>query len=172
MARKVVFKIKQKRRRKGLTDPSKRLALLKSGKTRLVVRTSTNKCVCQAVEYSANGDKTIANATSLELKKYGYKGHNGNASACYLTGYLIGKKAGAKKVKECILDIGLRTPVHGSNAFAALKGAIDAGLIVPHESEAFPEEERILKPTVKEAKNEIDKGIKPARPKKEGKAKK
>lgn len=165
MAHKVIFKVKKKRRRMGVTKSPKRLALLKSEKPRLVVRTSSNKCVCQIIEYIPEGDKTIANATSLELKKYGYKGHNGNATASYLTGYLIGKKAAEKKIKECVLDIGIRTPIHGSNAFAALKGAVDAGLSLPHDKTAFPKEEMIMKPTAKETKAEMDKGIKPARPK-------
>ncbi|NYZ79991.1 50S ribosomal protein L18 [Candidatus Micrarchaeota archaeon] len=171
MSHTVIFKTKAKRRREGKTNSSKRLELLKSIHPRLVVRTTANKCVCQIVEYSPAGDKNLANATSLELKKYGYKGHNGNAAASYLTGYLIAKKAASKKIKECVLDIGLRTPVHGSNAFAALKGAVDAGLIVAHSKEAFPKDERMMKPTVKEAKAEMDKGIKPARPKQKPTAK-
>ena len=42
-----------------------------------------------------------------------------------------------------MLDIGFHTPVHGSTVFAVLKGALDAGLKVPHSEEALPSEDRI-----------------------------
>ena len=46
-------------------------------------------------------------------------------------------------VEYAILDIGLRSPIKGSKIFAALKGAVDAGLEVPHGDFIFPEDERI-----------------------------
>ena len=160
MAHKTIYKVKSKRRRQGITNKEKRLGLLRSGKPRMVVRVNANKVTCQIVDYVPKGDVTKVNTTSLELKNYGYKGHNGNAAAAYLTGYLCGKKAAAKNVKEAVLDIGLRTPVLGSNAFAALKGAVDAGLDIPLEETAFPKEEHYMKETVKETKETMDKGIK------------
>ena len=154
MAHKTIYKVKHKRRRQGKTNKEKRLALVKSGKPKLTVRITNNKIVCQIIKYNPKGDETLVNTTSLELKNYGYKGHNGNKTAAYLTGYLCSKKAQDKKIKEAVFDIGLRTPVHKSNAFAALKGAVEAGLQIPHDSKIFPETK------ADEIKAEIDKGIK------------
>jgi len=144
MSRKTTYKVKMKRRREGRTDYAKRLNLLKSEKNRLVVRISNNKVVAQIVKYSEKGDETLVNTTSLELKKYGYKGHTGNVCASYLTGLLCGKKAVGKNLKGAVLDIGIHTPVKGSNVFAVLKGAIDAGMEIAHDKGALPSDERVL----------------------------
>lgn len=137
------FKLKFRRRRIGKTNHRKRLNLLKSKLPRLVVRVTRNNIIAQIVEYDVKGDRTLVNTTSLELKKYGWYGHNGNCPAAYLTGLLCGKKALAKNIKEAVLDIGHKTPVKGSNVFAVLKGAIDAGMKIPHDSSCFPDEDRI-----------------------------
>ena len=47
------------------------------------------------------------------------------------------------KIKEAILDIGLRSPIKGSIDYAALKGAVDGGLAIPHSKEVLPSEKRI-----------------------------
>jgi large subunit ribosomal protein L18 len=164
MAHKTTFKVKEKRRRLGITNKEKRLGLLKSGKPRMVARLSNSKATCQIIEYLPEGDKTLVNTTSLELKNYGYAGHCGNVKAAYLTGYLCAKKAMSKGIKEAILDIGLRTPVSGSNVFSALKGAIDAGLEMPAEEKAFPAAERLE--GVDSVKSVIDQGLKTKAPKK------
>jgi len=137
------FGQKLRRRKEGRTDYGKRLALLKSGKDRLVVRVLTRQVVAQVISYKEKGDVIKAAATSLELRKYGWTGATGNAPAAYLTGMLIGYEAKSKGIGECVFDIGLHTPVKGSNVFAALKGAVDAGLAVPHSPECFPTEGRI-----------------------------
>lgn len=136
------YEVKFRRRREGKTDYSGRLALLKSGEKRLVVRRKNSQIIAQIVEYEPMGDKMVVNTTSLELKKYGYKGHAGNACAAYLTGFLCGRKALKKGVKEAVLDIGRHSPVRGSNVFAALGGAVDAGIKIPHSDEIVPNEER------------------------------
>ena len=51
--------------------------------------------------------------------------------------------AAADMVFRTTLDMGLATPVKGSRIYAALKGAIDAGLNIPASEEAFPSQERI-----------------------------
>ncbi len=132
--------VKYKRRRKGLTNYQKRLRLLKSGKLRFVVRKSNNSTICQIIEYAPNGDKTLISFSSNQLKKYGYKGHTGNIPAAYLAGYVCGLKAIKKGIKEAILDTGLYNLTKGSRIYAALKGAIDAGLNIPHSEEIFPQE--------------------------------
>jgi large subunit ribosomal protein L18 len=46
-------------------------------------------------------------------------------------------------VTEAILDIGLHARGPGSRVFAVAKGAIDAGMNVPHDDSALPTKERI-----------------------------
>ena len=137
------YRVRLRRIREGKTRYSKRLKLVKSGKPRLVVRRFANNIVVQVIEFRPEGDRTLASATSADLKRLGWKGHGGNIPAAYLVGYLAAKRALAKGVKEAVLDIGFATPVMGSAPFAALKGAVDAGLSVPHSEVAFPPEERI-----------------------------
>ena len=133
------YKVQYRRRRKGLTDYKKRLKLLKSGIPRLVVRISNNSAICQIVEYLPDGDKTILSASSLLLKKYGYKGHSGNIPAAYLTGLMCGLKAVKKGVKKVILDTGLYNLTKGSRVYSVLKGVIDSGLDVPYNEKVLPQ---------------------------------
>ena len=121
-----------RRRKEQRTDYHQRLRLLKSGQPRLVVRLSNSSITCQIVLHDPKGDKTIASATSFELRKHGWKGNTGNMPAAYLTGYLCGHKAKKKGTKEAIMDMGLHHSVKGSRIYSALKGAIDAGLTIPH----------------------------------------
>ena len=137
------YRVKFRRIREGRTRYSKRLKLVKCGKPRLVVRKTANNVIVQVVEFRPEGDHVIASASAADLKRLGWKGHGGNIPAAYLIGFLAAKRAIAKGVKEAILDIGFATPVHGSAPFAALKGAIDAGLNIPAGEEAFPSEGRI-----------------------------
>lgn len=160
MARGVKFKVKFRRRREGRTNFRRRLALLKSKKPRLVARVLGNSIIAQIIEYSPKGDRTIVNAPSFELKKYGWKGHNGNLGAAYLAGYLCGAKAKEKKIHEAVFDLGLHTPVSGSNVFGVLKGALDAGLTIPHDKKNLPSDERIMgKGNIAEVKEKITKGL-------------
>jgi len=132
-----------RRKRKGLTDYKKRIRMLMSSKPRLVVRKGSKKIVAQIVEYGEKGDVIRAAATSIELKKKGWNYNPGNIASAYLTGLTIGKKAMKNGVKEAILDIGLYTPKKGSKIFAVLKGAVDAGLTIPHSEDKLPDEKRI-----------------------------
>lgn len=132
-----------RRRREQRTDYKQRLRLLKSRKPRLVIRASVNSITCQIVLHDSKGDRTLVSASSLELKKHGWKGHTGNLPAAYLTGFLCGQKAKKQKVKEAILDMGLHISVKGSRIYASLKGAIDSGLDIPHSAEILPPEDRI-----------------------------
>lgn len=136
------YRVPLRRRREGKTDYRKRLKLLLSGKPRLVVRLTNRRVICQVMQYNPKGDITIASADSLELQRMGWKG-GANTSAAYLVGYLCAKKALKAGVKEAVLDIGLHTPTKGSRMFAALKGALDAGLNIPHDPEVLPSEDRI-----------------------------
>lgn len=118
------YRVPLRRRREQKTDFRLRLALLKSGKPRLVLRKSSNNMHAQLVEFNPKGDKVLFEATAIELKKQGWKGHTGNTASAYLTGYLLGKKAGEK---EAVVDFGLQYP-HSRRLMAAVKGAIDAGM--------------------------------------------
>ncbi len=137
------FTLGYRRKREGKTDYRKRLKLLLSKKPRLVVRRSLKHIWAQVIEYSKNGDRVLAYAHSSELKKLGWKGNLNNIPASYLCGYLIGRKALAKNIGECIFDLGRYSSVKGTAVYAVLKGAIDAGLKIPADNLVFPSDERI-----------------------------
>ena len=143
MAWKPTYNVSFRRRLEGKTNYQKRLALMKSGKAKLVVRKSNARITLELMEMQRQGDKVIVSADTRELKKYGWNAGHHNISAAYLAGYLCGSKAVKQNVKEAVLDMGLATPVKGSRIYAALKGAIDAGLNIPASEEAFPSQERI-----------------------------
>ena len=139
------YHVKSRRHREGRTDYRRRLNLLKSRKTRLVVRKSLKNTMVQFVEYYPEGDKVLVSSISNELiKNYNWKYSTSSTSAAYLTGLLAGKKANEKGIKECILDIGRYRPTTGNKLFAALKGVIDAGVECPYEEAKIPAEDRIL----------------------------
>ena len=137
-----MFIMKHRRRREKKTNSRKRLALLLSNKPRLVVRRKLNNISVQLVSYKPEGDITLASAVSQELKKVGWRFSTGNTPAAYLTGYLAGSRAKSKN-DSAVLDTGLHTLTKGSRIYAALKGAVDAGLKIPHSVQIFPKEERI-----------------------------
>ena len=143
MAQGTNYKVAFRRRREGKTDYAARMKLVDYDKSRLVVRVSNNHATVQVIDYAPEGDITVASAVSKQLSKYGYLGHTNNISAFYLTAYLCAKRALANGVENAILDIGLKSPIKGSKIFAALKGAVDAGLEIPHGDFIFPEDERI-----------------------------
>ena len=137
------YKIPFRRRREGKTDYAARMKLVHYDKSRLVVRLSNAHVTVQIIDYAPEGDLTLASAVSKELPKFGYLGGLSNISAVYLTAYLVAKRALAKGIDDAILDIGLKSPIRGSKVFAALKGAVDAGLDVPYGDFIFPDDERI-----------------------------
>ena len=136
------YKSPHRRRAEKKTDYRRRLALVKSGKTRLVIRRTSSHIRVQFVSYIPEGDKTLVTATSQELAKYGWKSGTGNLPAAYLTGLLAGTKAKGK-VSEAVLDIGVQVSTKGSRIYAALKGVMDAGVSVPHDPEIIPKDDRI-----------------------------
>jgi large subunit ribosomal protein L18 len=139
------YHVKSKRHRDGRTDYRRRLKLLKSRKTRIVVRKSLKNIRVQFIGYYPQGDKVLASAISNELiKNYGWKYSTSTTSAAYLTGILAGKKANDIGIKEGILDIGRYRPSTGNKMFAALKGVLDAGIECPHDDTKIPTEDRIL----------------------------
>jgi large subunit ribosomal protein L18 len=85
----------------------------------------------------------LASAHSSELKEFGWKGSCGNLPAAYLTGLLAGRRAKAEGVSDAVLDIGVYARGPGSRIFAAAKGAVKAGLNIPHDESAMPAEDRL-----------------------------
>lgn len=132
-----------RRRRAKKTDYRQRLALLRSGKPRLVIRRSAGSFHLQVVVFGARGDRTIAEVASGKLREHGWKGHCGNLPAAYLAGLLIGKEARKNGVEEAVPDLGLQISVRGSALFACLLGARDAGLSIGIGKDAVPKKERI-----------------------------
>lgn len=138
------YRVAFRRRREGKTDYQLRRALVASRQPRLVVRGSLRNVAIQLVKAEVEGDVVLVSAHSSELsKKFGWLGDKGNVSSAYLTGLLCGFKAVEKGIKEAVLDIGLHYPSKSSRVFAALKGALDAGLTIPFAKEKLPDGKRI-----------------------------
>ena len=133
-----------RRKREGKTNYKKRLNLLLGEKPRIVIRKSLKNITVQIMKYTPDGDIIVIGANSKELeKKFGWKFPRSNLPAAYLTGYLLGKKAIKKNIKDAILDIGLTNSIKGSKIYSALKGVLDAGLNVPCSKEMLPNEDSI-----------------------------
>ena len=145
-----------RRKREGRTDYKKRLKLLKAEKPRLVIRRSLNNIIAQIIEYSPDGDKVVATVVSKVLDKFGWSLSKTSLPCAYLTGLLLAKKVSSKGVKEAIVDIGLSTSVKGSRLFAAVKGAIDGGLSIPHSADVLPSDDRIKGKHIVDYYNKLD----------------
>jgi len=135
-----------------------------SPKYRLVVRFTNTDVICQIVYAKIQGDFVLASAYSHELPRYGVKVGLTNWAATYATGLLVARRVLVKlgldkkfdgvlepdgalchteKVEEvrpfkCFLDVGLRRTTTGARVFAAMKGASDGGLFIPHSENRFP----------------------------------
>ena len=131
-----------RRRREGKTDYYQRTRLVVSDVPRMVVRKTNRHIIVQLVTAQMDGDRTLVAANSAELEKYGYKGSTSSTPAAYLTGMLFAVKAKKAQQESAILDIGLNRATPGARVFAALKGAVEAGLAIPHGEEILPSDER------------------------------
>jgi large subunit ribosomal protein L18 len=135
-----IFSVAFRRRREGKTNYAKRLALVKSGKPRMVVRRSNSGVVVQFIEFDPKGDRTLLTVSGHQLSKLYKWPSKRNVWTAYLAGLMAGKLAQKKGVSEFVLDIGMYTPSRGSILFAALKGAADAGLKASFDREKVPEQ--------------------------------
>ena len=142
-ARSPTYRVPFRRRREGKTDYRRRLRLLLSRNPRVVVRQSNRFIRIELISTEPSGDKTLISVNSSELGKVGFKGGFSNCPAAYLTGLAFGIRARDAGYNNAILDIGRQTPIHGSNVYAALKGAVDSGMSIPHDPAVFPPEERL-----------------------------
>jgi len=132
-------------------------------KFRLAVRFS-NKDICmQVIRATIAGDIVESAAYSHELPKYGLKVGLSNYAAAYCVGLLIARRTlkkfgldeeyvgqeevtgedynveageGARPFKA-FLDVGIKRTSTGAKVFAALKGACDGGMDVPHNEKRF-----------------------------------
>jgi len=136
-----------------------------SPKYRLVIRFTNKDIIAQILSSKLEGDKVMAAAYGHELESYGFPvKHSTNYSAAYATGLLLARRVltklgladkyqGNSQVDgtdynvaalddgpspfRALLDVGLRRTTTGSKLFAALKGATDGGLDVPHKDRRF-----------------------------------
>ncbi|KAI4459457.1 ribosomal protein l5-related [Holotrichia oblita] len=134
-------------------------------KYRLVVRLSNRDITCQIAYSRIEGDKIMCAAYSHELPRYGVKVGLTNYAAAYCTGLLLARRLlkqlgldtlyeGSTEVTgeeynvegvedgpgafRCYLDVGLNRTTTGARVFAAMKGAVDGGLNIPHSTKRFP----------------------------------
>lgn len=142
MAHGPLYRVPFRRRREGKTNYRTRLALLKSGEARVVVRTTNRNVIVQFITYDETGDKVVATAEARELGELGYKAAGNNTPSAYLTGRLAAKRAKEAGLEAGVLDIGRAQPHKGGVIFGALKGVVDGGLDVPH-GDVFPDEARL-----------------------------
>ena len=137
------YNLAYRRRRSARTDYGKRRRLVLSGLPRLIVRPANKHITVQVIEAKATGDLVLASAHSSELKKYAWKGSGGNVPAAYLTGRLAGFRAKSKGIEKAVLDVGTRPVSTGSRLYAAMSGAVDSGMDIPHGEETIPTKERL-----------------------------
>ena len=138
-----IISVKYSRKRQKRTDYRKRLKLIKKGVERLVIRKTSNQIIVQFVRFLGTGDQVTAMASSINLKKEGWALGTKNIPAAYMTGLLAGKLARGKGVEEAVLDTGSSKPESRGRVYAALKGAIDAGIKMNASDSIFPSEDRI-----------------------------
>jgi large subunit ribosomal protein L5e len=134
-------------------------------KYRMIVRFTNKDIICQIAYARIEGDVIVCAAYSHELLRYGVKVGLTNYSAAYCTGLLLGRRIlekfkldtiyqgqtevtgeqfqvesvdGQPGAFRCFLDVGLARTTTGARVFGALKGAVDAGLDIPHGVKRFP----------------------------------
>ena len=145
MAKNARYRLAYRRRREQKTDYQARRILATSEQPRFVVRTSNKYIITQIVKAELVGDKVLTQTASKELiNKYGWQASGKSIPAGYLLGLIAGHKAIKEGVETVYLDLGLKRPTKGSKIFAVVKGAIDAGLNIPCDSDVIPSHERIM----------------------------
>jgi len=136
-------------------------------KYRFVVRFTNKDIICQVVSSKIKGDVCHTAAYAHELPRYGVKVGLTNYSAAYCVGLLCARRLlkkynlddkfeGTPEVTaefedafvhgndedgpsafHALLDVGLKRTTLGSKIFAAMKGAFDGGLEIPHTEKKF-----------------------------------
>ncbi|KAG9391051.1 Ribosomal protein L18/L5 [Carpediemonas membranifera] len=132
-------------------------------KYRFVVRRTAKDIICQIIYSKINGDCVLSAAYSHELPRYGMKLGLTNYAAAYCTGLLLARRTlqkvgldadytgvtevtgeeyhveaeGDRRPFRAFMDVGLTRTTTGNRMFAALKGAVDGGLDIPHSTKRF-----------------------------------
>jgi large subunit ribosomal protein L5e len=136
-----------------------------SPKYRFVVRLTNRDVICQVVAAKVKGDEVITAAYAHELPRYGVKTGLTNYASVYCVGllaarrllqkyklddkyvgqatadgemYLVDELDDGPRPFTAYLDVGLARTTTGARIFAALKGAVDGGLRIPHNEKRFP----------------------------------
>jgi large subunit ribosomal protein L18 len=143
MAKGTIYKVTFRRRREGRTDYHLRKKLIASRKLRLVIRKTAGNVNLQIVESKIDGDRVLAHAGTRELAAFGWKAGTGNLPSAYLAGFLLGQRAAGKSLKYAVLDLNRYRITKENRLLAAMKGAVDAGLEVPHDKKVLPKAERV-----------------------------
>ena len=132
----------KRRRLEAKTDYGARLSLLKANKPRFVVRKTNRYIIAQIVTSVGAQDKVIAGTSSKILLTKGWplsnQGSLKSRAAAYLTGFALANIVKGK-IKEAVLDMGMHAAITKGRIYAAVKGATDAGLIIPHNPKVVPE---------------------------------
>merc|ERR1712110_1259306 len=136
-------------------------------KYRFVVRFTNKDIICQVISSKIKGDICHCAAYAHELPRYGVKVGLTNYSAAYCVGllcarrllkkfgldekfegteevtaefedcFVIGEDEDGPSAFHALLDVGLKRTTLGSKIFAAMKGAFDGGLEIPHNEKKF-----------------------------------
>ncbi len=138
------YKVAFRRRRESRTNYYTRKKLLASHEYRAVVRRSNKNVTVQFVDFTMEGDVTVAAADTKQLKKFGWEHSCSSIPAAYLVGYMAGLRAKKAEIEYAVLDLGMQNPQHGGVLFAVAKGMIDAGLEIPVSEDVLPDEERLV----------------------------
>jgi large subunit ribosomal protein L5e len=133
----------------------------------LCVRRTNTKIITQIIFATIQGDRVLCQADSKDLKKFGLEAGLTNYAAAYSTGLLLARRlltdlgmndlykgveaadgeffdVYEKGINEdrrpfrALLDVGLVRTTTGNRVFGALKGAVDGGIHVPHNTKRFP----------------------------------
>ncbi|KAJ6120702.1 60S ribosomal protein L5 [Penicillium sp. IBT 18751x] len=137
-------------------------------KYRMVVRFTNRDIITQIVYSEISGDKVLCSAYAHELKAYGITQGLTNWAAAYATGLLLARRTlsklglaeqfqgveeatgeytlteavetddGERRPFKAFLDVGLVRTSTGNRVFAAMKGASDGGIFIPHSERRFP----------------------------------
>ena len=136
----------KRRRLEAKTDYLARLSLISSRKARMVIRKTNRYVVLQLVSSNNAQDTVLLTVSSKDLLEKGWpkdkQGSLKSRPAAYLAGYMFGNLA-KKQAKEAILDLGMQRNVKKSRIYASLKGAVDAGLVIPHSKDVLPTDEEL-----------------------------
>nr|XP_010927913.1 60S ribosomal protein L5 [Elaeis guineensis] len=132
-------------------------------KYRFVVRFTNKDIIAQIISATIAGDLVLAAAYAHELPRYGLEVGLTNYAAAYCTGLLLARRvlkmlemdeeyqgnveatgedfsvepAESRRPFRALLDVGLVRTTTGNRVFAALKGASDGGLDIPHSDKRF-----------------------------------